>query len=83
MKQVDLVRLLLRKGVVFVRHGANHDWYKNPLTGISEAIPRHREIVSVHKVGAQTNVCVLCGQTLHLHSQMRFLRKLRTYGPSP
>jgi predicted RNA binding protein YcfA (HicA-like mRNA interferase family) len=44
MKQVDLVRLLLRNGVVFVRHGANHDWYKNPSTGISEAIPRHREI---------------------------------------
>jgi predicted RNA binding protein YcfA (HicA-like mRNA interferase family) len=44
MKQADLVRLLLRKGVVFVRHGANHDWYKNPLTGVSEAVPRHREI---------------------------------------
>jgi predicted RNA binding protein YcfA (HicA-like mRNA interferase family) len=44
MKQADLVRLLLRKGVVFVRHGANHDWYKNPFTGISEAVPRHKEI---------------------------------------
>jgi predicted RNA binding protein YcfA (HicA-like mRNA interferase family) len=44
MKQADLVRLLLRKGIVFVRHGANHDWYKNPSTGISEAIPRHKEI---------------------------------------
>jgi predicted RNA binding protein YcfA (HicA-like mRNA interferase family) len=44
MKQAELVRLLLRKGIVFVRHGANHDWYKNPSTGICEAIPRHREI---------------------------------------
>jgi predicted RNA binding protein YcfA (HicA-like mRNA interferase family) len=44
MKQIDLVRLLLQKGVVFVRHGSNHDWYKNPSTGISEAVPRHREI---------------------------------------
>jgi predicted RNA binding protein YcfA (HicA-like mRNA interferase family) len=44
MKQVDLVRLLLQKGVVFVRHGTNHDWYKNPSTGISESSPRHREI---------------------------------------
>ncbi|MDR2607253.1 MAG: type II toxin-antitoxin system HicA family toxin [Treponema sp.] len=44
MKQADLVRLLLRKGVIFVRHGANHDWYKNLSTGISEAVPRHREI---------------------------------------
>jgi predicted RNA binding protein YcfA (HicA-like mRNA interferase family) len=44
MKQADLVRLLLRRGVVFVRHGANHDWYKNPSTGITEAIPRHKEV---------------------------------------
>jgi predicted RNA binding protein YcfA (HicA-like mRNA interferase family) len=44
MKQADLVRQLLQNGVVFVRHGANHDWYKNPSTGINEAIPRHREI---------------------------------------
>jgi hypothetical protein len=32
------------KCVVFVRHGANHDWYKNHSTGICEAIPRHKEI---------------------------------------
>jgi predicted RNA binding protein YcfA (HicA-like mRNA interferase family) len=44
MKQAALVRLLLQRGVVFIRHGANHDWYKNSSTGISEAIPRHREI---------------------------------------
>jgi predicted RNA binding protein YcfA (HicA-like mRNA interferase family) len=44
MKQADLVRRLLRNGAVFVRHGANHDWYQNPCTGISEAVPRHREI---------------------------------------
>jgi predicted RNA binding protein YcfA (HicA-like mRNA interferase family) len=44
MKQVDLVRRILRNGAVFVRHGANHDWYQNPCTGISEAVPRHREI---------------------------------------
>lgn len=22
----------------------NHDWYRNPTTNISEAVPRHREI---------------------------------------
>ncbi|MDR3170195.1 MAG: type II toxin-antitoxin system HicA family toxin, partial [Treponema sp.] len=31
-------------GAVFIRHGGNHDWYKNPNTGVCESIPRHREI---------------------------------------
>jgi predicted RNA binding protein YcfA (HicA-like mRNA interferase family) len=44
VKQADLVRLLLQNGAVFVRHGANHDWYKNPSTGIHGAVPRHREV---------------------------------------
>ena len=26
------------------RHGAKHDWYTNPITGTSQAVPRHREI---------------------------------------
>jgi hypothetical protein len=29
---------------VFVRHGAEHDIYKQPRTGKISAIPRHREI---------------------------------------
>jgi len=28
----------------FVRHGGNHDWYRNPRTGVSQPVPRHREI---------------------------------------
>jgi predicted RNA binding protein YcfA (HicA-like mRNA interferase family) len=44
MKQVDLVKAITKNGAVFIRHGSNHDWYRNPKTGISEAIPRHREI---------------------------------------
>jgi predicted RNA binding protein YcfA (HicA-like mRNA interferase family) len=44
MKQVDLIRIISQNGAVFIRHGANHDYYKNPDTGISEAVPRHREI---------------------------------------
>ncbi|GMO55820.1 MAG: type II toxin-antitoxin system HicA family toxin [Candidatus Endomicrobiellum trichonymphae] len=44
MKQVDLIRIVTKNGAVFIRHGGNHDFYKNPTTGISEAIPRHREI---------------------------------------
>jgi predicted RNA binding protein YcfA (HicA-like mRNA interferase family) len=44
MKQVDLIRIITTNGAVFVRHGSNHDWYRNPNTGVSEAVPRHREI---------------------------------------
>jgi predicted RNA binding protein YcfA (HicA-like mRNA interferase family) len=44
MKRLDLVRIIEQNGSVFVRHGSDHDWYKNPNTGIAEAVPRHREI---------------------------------------
>jgi predicted RNA binding protein YcfA (HicA-like mRNA interferase family) len=44
MKQIELIRIITRNGAVFVRHGSNHDWYMNPTTGISEAVPRHREV---------------------------------------
>ncbi|WP_083820294.1 type II toxin-antitoxin system HicA family toxin [Leadbettera azotonutricia] len=44
MKQIDLVKTIIKNGAVFIRHGSNHDWYRNPKTGISEAVPRHREI---------------------------------------
>jgi mRNA interferase HicA len=44
MKRLDLIRTIEAEGCVLVRHGGNHDWYHNPLTNISEAVPRHREI---------------------------------------
>ena len=44
MKRFDLIRIIEKNGAVLVRHGANHDWYKNHSTGIAEAVPRHREI---------------------------------------
>jgi mRNA interferase HicA len=44
MKRTDLIRKLEEAGCKFVRHGGNHDWYSNPKTGISQPIPRHREI---------------------------------------
>jgi hypothetical protein len=37
MKQVDLVREI-------TKHGANHDWYQQPATGMYQAVPSHREI---------------------------------------
>ncbi|GMO25967.1 MAG: type II toxin-antitoxin system HicA family toxin [Spirochaetaceae bacterium] len=44
MKRVDLLRIITQNGAVFIRHGSEHDWYRNQQTGISEAVPRHREI---------------------------------------
>lgn len=44
MKRVDLIKTVEGFGCVLVRNGAKHDWYCNPTTGVSQAVPRHREI---------------------------------------
>ena len=44
MKRKELIKTITSMGCVFVRHGGNHDWYKNPQSGKSQAIPRHKEI---------------------------------------
>jgi mRNA interferase HicA len=44
MKRIDLVKLLEAAGCVFIRHGGRHDWYQNPVTGVSQPVPRHREV---------------------------------------
>jgi len=44
VKQRDLIRRLEAMGCVLIRHGGKHDWYQNPNTGISQPVPRHREI---------------------------------------
>lgn len=44
MKRVDLVKMIEGIGCTLIRHGARHDWYRNPNTGVSQPIPRHREI---------------------------------------
>ena len=44
MKRVDLIRTIERFGCELVRHGGKHDWYRNPATGVLQAVPRHREI---------------------------------------
>jgi hypothetical protein len=31
-------------GCVLIRHGAKHDFYHNSTTGVSQPVPRHREI---------------------------------------
>jgi len=44
MKRRDLIRRLEEQGCILVRHGANHDWYTNPVTKKSQPVPRHNEI---------------------------------------
>ena len=44
MKHRVLLRRIAEEGAVFVRHGSDHDWYRNVITGIMEAVPRHREV---------------------------------------
>ena len=44
MKRRDLIKQLEEMGCIFIRHGGKHDWYQNPKTKVSQAIPRHREI---------------------------------------
>ena len=44
MKRVDLILAIQGLGCELVRHGVKHDWYRNPATGVAQAVPRHREI---------------------------------------
>ncbi|MDF2387215.1 type II toxin-antitoxin system HicA family toxin [Nostoc ellipsosporum NOK] len=44
MKRRDLICKLEEMGCILVRHGGKHDWYQNPITKISQVVPRHREI---------------------------------------
>jgi len=44
MKRVDLIRTIEGFGCALIRNGAKHDWYRNPITGVSQPVPRHREI---------------------------------------
>lgn len=44
MKRLGLIQVLERTGCEPVRHGANHDWYRNPNTGVAQAVPRHRDV---------------------------------------
>ena len=44
MKRVDLIRAIEAAGAVLERNGRRHDWYRNPATGVAQAVPRHREV---------------------------------------
>lgn len=47
MKKSDLLKKLLEMGCEFVRHGGKHDFYRQPKTGKSQPVPRHREIKEI------------------------------------
>jgi predicted RNA binding protein YcfA (HicA-like mRNA interferase family) len=44
MKRRDLLKKLTDLGCTLTRNGSKHDWYTNPKTQTSQAIPRHNEI---------------------------------------
>jgi len=44
LKREDLIKKIEQIGCILIRHGSKHDWYQNPITRISQPIPRHREI---------------------------------------
>jgi mRNA interferase HicA len=47
MKRIDLIRKLEEAGCILVRNGGKHDWYRNSQTGVSQPVPRHREVKEV------------------------------------
>ncbi len=44
MKRRDLIKTIEKEGCIFIRHGGKHDWYQNPSSKVSQAVPRHSEI---------------------------------------
>ena len=44
MKRKEFVRQLKKDGCMFLRAGANHDLYLNPVNGRKQPVPRHTEI---------------------------------------
>jgi predicted RNA binding protein YcfA (HicA-like mRNA interferase family) len=44
MKRKDLIKYLLKSGCIFVREGARHSVFFNPLLKKSSTVPRHTEI---------------------------------------
>jgi len=44
VKRKDLIRQLEQQGCQLIRHGGNHDWYRNPKTGALQPVPRHGEV---------------------------------------
>ncbi len=46
MKRREFVEELHREGCFLLRHGANHDVYRNQQNGRQTAVPRHTELTN-------------------------------------
>lgn len=44
MKRIDLIKHLMTKGCLFLREGARHTVFLNPLPNRTSTVPRHNEI---------------------------------------
>ena len=44
MKRRDLIKHLIKEGCVFIREGARHSVFFNPLLRKTSTVPRHTEI---------------------------------------
>jgi hypothetical protein len=44
MKRIDFLKFITKQSCVFLREGAKHSVYFNPITNRSSTIPRHNEI---------------------------------------
>jgi len=44
MKRKDLIRHLLKEGCIFIKEGAKHSVFFNPLLKKTSTVPRHNEI---------------------------------------
>lgn len=60
MKTNEFTRILLDRGCFLLKHGSRHDIWKNPVTGETEAVPRHgaREIKKVLAMKILRNLSV-------------------------
>lgn len=59
MKTAELVKLLKKHGIKFVRAGANHDEYYSPITGKKFPVWRHSKEVptgTLHEILKQAGV---------------------------
>jgi len=44
MKRKDLIQHLIKNGCIFIREGARHSVFFNPLIKKTSTVPRHKEI---------------------------------------
>lgn len=53
MKTSELLKLLKKNGITFIRHGKGHDIYYSPITDKQFTVPRHAAEV---KTGTANNI---------------------------